>query len=98
MEARLLPNVSIRVLPLAAGPHRASVTGEFTILDFPDEGAYPEPTTVYLESHTGALYLDRPREAEACDRIWSSLVAKALGGEESSERITAIMKELNGCA
>lgn len=98
LQAQQLPNVSIRVLPLSAGPHRASVTGEFTILDFPAEGAYPEPTTVYLESRTGALYLDRPREAQIYDGIWAGLATKALSEEESSKLITSIMRELNACA
>lgn len=98
LEAQLLPNVSIRVLPLAAGPHRASATGEFTILDFPTDGAYPEPSTVYLESRTGALYLDRQREVEIYNEMWAGLATKALGEEESSKLITAIMREMNGCA
>ena len=98
LEAQHLPNVSIRVLPLAAGPHRASVTGEFTILDFLTEGAYPEPTTVYMESRTGALYLDRPHEVQIYNEIWASLATKALSEEESSKLITAIMREMNACA
>jgi transcriptional regulator with XRE-family HTH domain len=98
LEAQLLPNVSIRVLPLAAGPHRASVTGAFTILDFPVDGAYPEPSTVYMESRTGALYLDRHREVQTFERIWAGVATKALGEEESSKLITAIMREMNGCA
>ena len=52
-----LPNVSVRVLPLAAGPQPGAVAGSFVILDFPaTKGgrAAPEPSVVYSESLTGA--------------------------------------------
>ena len=29
------PNISVRVLPFAAGPHKAASSGQFTILEFP---------------------------------------------------------------
>ncbi|WP_091659188.1 DUF5753 domain-containing protein [Micromonospora auratinigra] len=58
-------NVSVRVVPLAAGPHLGAVAGSFVILDFPaTKGGRtaPEPSVVYSESLTGALYLDKPAE------------------------------------
>ena len=63
-----LPNVSVRVLPLAAGPQPGAVAGSFVILDFPTTKggrAAPEPSVVYSESLTGALYLDKPDELAA---------------------------------
>lgn len=84
-----LPNVSIRVLPLAAGPTRASLGGSFVILDF-DDG---EPTTVYCENITGALYLDKPAEAATYDGIWSSLARQALDARQSNRLIAAIAEE-----
>ena len=98
LEAQQLPNVSVRVLPLAAGPHRASVTGAFTILEFTADGVQAEPPTVYQESLTGALYLDRPHEARAYDAMWAGLADKALSEEESAKLMTAIMREMNGRA
>jgi transcriptional regulator with XRE-family HTH domain len=96
LEAQRLPNVSIRVLP--AGLHRAAATGDFTILEFPaDDGVPSEPPTVYLESLTGALYLDKPREFEAYDRMWSDIADKALDEAESAKMIISIMREMNGC-
>jgi hypothetical protein len=56
MAAR--PNVTLQVLPLAAGAHPAT-TGEFTILGFPDLVA---PDVVYLENMTSDLYVEqKPR-------------------------------------
>jgi hypothetical protein len=96
LEANLLPNLSVRVMPLACGPHRASSSGAFTILDFPSHDGKPgEPTTIYSEGLTGALYLDRPHEIDTYERVWAALAERALGERESSEAITAVMRELN---
>jgi hypothetical protein len=88
------PNVSVRVLPLAAGPHVASSAGSFTILDFPAVGtASPEPTTIYSENLTGALYLEKPREVETYQATWVELESKALNQTASDDLIGAIIKE-----
>ena len=91
------PNISVRVLPLAASPHKASSSGQFTILDFPAVGtASPEPTTIYCEYLTGALYLDKLVEVEVYESIWDALGAIALSQAESHEFIGAIIKESDG--
>jgi DNA-binding XRE family transcriptional regulator len=88
------PNVSVRVIPFAAGPHKAASSGQFTILDFPAVGtASPEPTTIYCENLTGALYLDKLTEVEAYESIWVALEAVALGQSDSDDLIGAILKE-----
>lgn len=91
-----LPNVSIRVLPLRAGLHRAvMIGGSFVILDFPDTGrvAGAEPTTVYNEKLTGALYLDKPHEVDAHKAVWAELASKTLDEGRSQKAISAIAKE-----
>lgn len=47
VAASKAPHISVRVLPLAAGPTLAGVAGAFTILDFPPAtpGGVREPTT-----------------------------------------------------
>ncbi len=88
------PNVSIRVVPLAAGPHKASTSGQFTILEFPAVGAAsPERTTVYCENLTGALYLDKLPEVQAYESIWDELGSVALSPAQSDDLIGAIIKE-----
>lgn len=73
LKANELPNVSIRVLPSSVGPHPASISGSFTIMEFPaDDAGRGEPPTVYSESLTGVLYLDRPKELEVYEQIWAS--------------------------
>jgi transcriptional regulator with XRE-family HTH domain len=95
-EAADLPNVTLRVMPHAAGLHRGLMTGPFVILRFPVDGngVESEPATVYVEGFTGALYLDKPREVArytiAFDGIWTA----ALDERASQGLIHRIVEEL----
>jgi hypothetical protein len=90
-----LPNISVRILPLTTGPHRA-FHGPFVILDFPRPATArdPEPTTVYQEGPTGALYLDKPREAQVYDAIWADLDSKCWDRTRSGRFIQEKTEEL----
>ncbi|MBO4204830.1 helix-turn-helix domain-containing protein [Micromonospora echinofusca] len=91
-----LPNVSIRVLPLAAGPHHGTVAGEFVMLEFPTGNrTTSEPPIVYSESVTGALYLDRPAEFATYENVWASLTALALDEGQSRQLINKIIGEVH---
>ncbi|MFC4110882.1 DUF5753 domain-containing protein, partial [Micromonospora zhanjiangensis] len=91
-----LPNVSIRVLPLAAGAHYGALAGAFVMLDFPlVNRIVPDPSVIYSENVTGALYLDRPHELAAYEKIWSSLEALALDEEQSRRLIYKIKEEVH---
>ncbi|MFF5054703.1 helix-turn-helix domain-containing protein [Micromonospora sp. NPDC000663] len=97
LEVSALPNASVRVVPLAAGPHPGATAGSFVILDFPagDGGrAVPEPSVVYSESLTGALYLDKPDELRAYEDAWRGLERLALPEAESSDMIKTIIGEM----
>lgn len=61
-------------------------------------GGEGEPPTVYLESLTGALHLDKPNEIQRYENAWSALAARAQDERESFETITTIMKEMNRSA
>ncbi|MGC4807164.1 helix-turn-helix domain-containing protein [Micromonospora sp. DT233] len=88
------PNVSFRVLPLAAGPTKVSVAGAFIVLDFPAVGTRPaEPSTIYCESYTGSLYLDRPNEVEAYSDAWQTLQGLALDERASADLVSTVIKE-----
>ncbi|GIF08117.1 helix-turn-helix domain-containing protein [Actinoplanes siamensis] len=90
-------NVSVRVVPFAAGPHQASSSGQFTVLEFPAVGtASPEPATIYCENLTGALYLDKLSEVETYENIWAALEATALSQSDSDDLIGTIIKESDG--
>ncbi|WP_405100074.1 helix-turn-helix domain-containing protein [Micromonospora sp. NBC_01412] len=94
VNASQAANVSFRVLPLAAGPHGVSVAGAFIVLDFPAVGTRPaEPSTIYCESFTGSLYLDRPNEVEAYSDAWQTLRGLALDERASEDLVSTLIKE-----
>ncbi|HEY0698311.1 MAG TPA: helix-turn-helix transcriptional regulator [Micromonospora sp.] len=97
LAAAEVPHISLRVLPMAVGPTRASLSGPFTILEFPPgvAGAAGEPTTIYSESLTGALYLDRPQEVAVYESVWSELTGHALDEAESQKVITSVIGEMS---
>ena len=85
------PNISVRVVPFTIGLHRAAMAnGAFTILDF-DRG--DEPSIIYSDGLTGALYLDKPAEVAAYEDVWSAIEMKALSEADSREVIASIAEE-----
>lgn len=91
-----LPNISIRILPLSVGAHYGALAGTFMMLDFPlTNRVVPEPSVVYSESLTGALYLDRPDEIAAYEKVWTSLTSLALDEQQSKQLINKIVGEVH---
>ncbi|MGC4804166.1 helix-turn-helix domain-containing protein [Micromonospora sp. DT233] len=85
------PNVSVRVIPFGVGLHRAGMAnGAFTILDF-DRGN--EPSVIYSDGLTGALYLDKPAEVAAYEAVWSAIEKKALSEAQSRKLIASVAGE-----
>jgi transcriptional regulator with XRE-family HTH domain len=74
-----LDHVDVRVLPWDIGAHAAMHTGAFTILDFDDPA---DPAVVYLETHTGARYLERPDELAEYRKIFQKIYRKTVSIEE----------------
>lgn len=85
-----LPNVSIRIVPFAAGPHLGVVSGPFVILRFPvtGDGVDTEPPTVYADGYTGGLYLDKPKEVHQYESAFSGIWEAALD-DRASRRLIA---------
>jgi transcriptional regulator with XRE-family HTH domain len=88
-EASQLPNVSLRVVPFAAGFHPGVLSGSFNILRFPLNGGgeESEPPTVYSDQYTGALYLDKPNEIDRYTVAYAGIWQHALDEEASRETI-----------
>jgi hypothetical protein len=84
------PNISIRVVPFAAGMHSGVVTGPFVILRFPLNGAGidTEPPTVYADGYTGGLYLDKPNEVDQYEAAFQEIWEASLD-EQASRRLIA---------
>jgi Domain of unknown function (DUF5753)/Helix-turn-helix domain len=91
-----LPTVLVRVMPFSAGLHHGIMSGPFVILRFPlnGNGQDTEPPTVYVESFTGALYLDKPREIDRYDTAFTNVWESSLGERASEDLITQVAREL----
>lgn len=84
------PNVSLRVVPFAAGPHVGVISGPFVVLRFPlkPDGSETEPPVVYVDGYTGGLYLDKPQEIEQYEGAFQGIWEAALD-EQASRRLIA---------
>lgn len=94
LDASTAPNISVRVMPLDSKLSQMVTSGSFVILDFPKIGLRPaEPTTVYNEGLSGALYLDRIAEVRTYADAWNSLTAQALDADESRKALLTIKEK-----
>jgi transcriptional regulator with XRE-family HTH domain len=95
LEVSELPTVSLRVVPFSAGLHHGIMSGPFVMLRFPltGNGQDTEPPTVYVESFTGALYLDKPREVDRYDTAFTNIWQSALDERACQELITQVTRE-----
>ncbi|MFE6864805.1 helix-turn-helix domain-containing protein [Nocardia sp. NPDC057668] len=87
-------NISIRVIPFAAGPHRGLTDQSFTLLEFPRQSSkVMEPPVVYIEGKVGALYHARNDVVQDYRTAISALEDVALGESATAEFILRIAKE-----
>lgn len=95
VKASELPNVTVRVVPFSAGIHAGSMSGPFSMLDFPldPQGRPLEPPIAYVETTTGAIYLDKPREVDVYQRIWANVDDRALNQSRSIKLIQQVAEE-----
>lgn len=95
-DAAKLPNVSMRVVPFSAGFHLGMLTGGFTLLRFPlnGSGTETEPDTVYSDSFTGAIYLDKPGELARYSRAFAEIWETSLDEDSSRDFISTAAEAL----
>ena len=88
IELSELPNVELRIVPFAIGIHEGLTSGPFTILRFPRArgGREVEPSIVYAEGVTGALYLDKPHEVERYESVLRHILLEVGDEDGSSSR------------
>ncbi|MFC6082189.1 helix-turn-helix domain-containing protein [Sphaerisporangium aureirubrum] len=82
------PNVTVQVLPFAAGAH-AATSGAFSILEFPDQA---DADVVFLDNLTGSLYVEKEVEVYRYTLAFDHLRAKALDEDESRRLITEVAR------
>jgi transcriptional regulator with XRE-family HTH domain len=74
------PDLTIQVLPFAAGAHAAAGSGSLAILRFPDA---PSLGVVYLEALSGGVYLESQADIARYVRAFALLRASALSPADS---------------
>ncbi|WP_280479972.1 helix-turn-helix domain-containing protein [Nocardia cyriacigeorgica] len=90
------PNITVRVVPFSAGAPLGQQIGPFVILEFGTNrrGHTVEPTTVYAENYSGALYSAKVRMIDRYRRAFSSLQELALSEIDTRTLLRRIAKEL----
>jgi transcriptional regulator with XRE-family HTH domain len=88
LELARQPNVTIQVVPFAAGAH-AAVTCGFTILEFPSPGR----DIVAIETIVGSLFIEKPEEVDPHVEAFRDLHADALSEAGSLQLIAAAAAE-----
>jgi Domain of unknown function (DUF5753) len=78
------PEVSIRILPFAAGEHAGSSAG-FSILQF---SQVPSLGLVHVDGPAGGICLDTPATVTAYTRTFTRLQLVSLTRQESAARLT----------
>ena len=89
IEAARMSNVTIQILPFAAGPH-AGMDGTFAILEFEED---EDADVVFAENATGGLFLEKAEELRKYYSIFETIRATALDPEESIEMIEILIEE-----
>lgn len=95
LEVGELPNLAVRVMPFAHGMHHGVTSGPFIMLEFPINGTGmpTEPTTIYIEGHVGALYLDKPHEVERYEQAFNHIQRTSLSEAASKKVIADAVRE-----
>jgi transcriptional regulator with XRE-family HTH domain len=88
-QAARLPNVTLQILPFAAGAH-AGMDGTFVVLEFEEEG---DADVVFIDNATGGLFLEKAEELGKYITIFETVQAAALPPEESIEMIEMLVEE-----
>ncbi|MET8246180.1 helix-turn-helix transcriptional regulator [Streptomyces sp. NPDC005202] len=89
LEANESSHITLQVLPFSKGAHAAAL-GSFVIIG----GAEPALDVVYVDFHTGSLFLEKEEELERYRLAFEYLRAQALDMEASSSVIHNARKEL----
>ncbi|MBU2670005.1 helix-turn-helix domain-containing protein [Actinoplanes bogorensis] len=89
ITAARLPNVTLQILPFAAGAH-AGMDGTFSILEFEEEG---DADVVFTENATGGLFLEKAEELSKYISIFETIRSTALLPEESIGMIEMLVEE-----
>ncbi|HEX6076860.1 MAG TPA: helix-turn-helix transcriptional regulator [Micromonosporaceae bacterium] len=92
-----MPNVTLRVVPFAAGPHPGIWSGAFFIMTFPPAATskfFQEPETVYAEAFAVGHYFDKPEDVERYVDTFDALTRTSLDEEATRDLIQQLRTSL----
>jgi transcriptional regulator with XRE-family HTH domain len=89
IECAARPNITIQVLPFAAGWHPA-MYGMFNLFRFPDDAI---PDVVYSEGLTSAYYLNKPEETAKYTEALDRMATMAATPDQSISILREVLKE-----
>ncbi|MFC8046699.1 helix-turn-helix domain-containing protein [Nocardia sp. NPDC057353] len=84
------PNVSVCVLPFAAGIPVGNPIGHYAMLEFEDPTS---PPVIHVESFTGSMYLEKPTEVSQYVEVTRRLQRHTLGEDVSRSLLRKMVKE-----
>ncbi|MBF6329096.1 helix-turn-helix domain-containing protein [Nocardia transvalensis] len=89
------PNIDIRILPFRAGLPVGMSTGPFTILSFGQNkrGEPLEPTLVYAEAFTGAMYFEDGADVDKYREAYATIQRAALDTRPSRDLLREVARE-----
>jgi transcriptional regulator with XRE-family HTH domain len=91
-EVSSYPNVTVRVVPIAAGAHPGFESAGFSILEFAEETR--RSPACFVEGAVGALWAEREADRQRMGRVFHHLESLALDADASRAMIDAATAEL----
>lgn len=89
LEVGAWPNVTIQLIPLAAGSYGA-MSGPLSLLSFPEEGEL----AAYVESLVGMSIVDNDEDTATLAAMWDAASRSALSADKSAQTIRKIRTAL----
>ncbi len=83
------PDVTLQLLPAAAGPHLAGGSGGFQVLRFSQA---PLPRLVAVEGPSGGLFLDGPASVTAYEEALAALRSHALAPDDTARALRGMAR------
>ena len=90
VNAAELSNVTIQVVPFAAGSH-PGMRGPFEAVEFEDT---PDENVVFLEGPRGDFISDDPEETDTYLKAFKRITEKSLSAADSMDRLRAAAGEM----
>ncbi|MFD3923083.1 helix-turn-helix domain-containing protein [Streptomyces sp. NPDC058595] len=88
-----LPHVTLQIVPIKKGAH-PGLGGSFSILDFAGAEPPAEPPVVYVDSHAGNSYLEKPSDVRTFTAAFDLLIAAAADPTDSTAILHRAAKEM----